>query len=162
MRRAIQHGITGRWHLNRLLGAAARERITQAITKAELGHAGQIRVVVEGSLGFVQALVGQTARERAVSVFSTERIWDTERNSGVLLYILVADRDAEIVVDRGFNGLVETCEWEAICKALEASTLTGGLTEGVCLAVDGIGEVLRRVFPTETRVNELPDTVVVR
>lgn len=162
MKRLLQHALTGRWHIHRLLSAESKEQITASVAEAEQGHSGQIRVVIEATPGVRHVLHGRTARERALEVFAHERVWDTQYNNGVLLYLLVAERDAEIVADRGLNGRVVRERWEDICRELEQAVSTSGFQSAVCDAVKGIGKVLRAAFPAEVHTNELPDDVIVR
>jgi uncharacterized membrane protein len=116
-------------HLLALPGAVARafpgnvvQRIEQAIGESEKLHDGEIRFAVEAALDPAQLWRGVTARGRAIAVFSELGVWDTERNNGVLIYLLLAERDVEIVADRGFNGKVSAEEWEQVCRGMEAAT----------------------------------------
>jgi uncharacterized membrane protein len=162
MNRVWQHALVGRWHIRQLLNAESRNRITECVAEAERGHLGQIRVVIEATPGMRHVRAGRTARERALEVFAQERVWDTHHNNGVLLYLLVAERDAEVVADRGLNALVPHERWEEICQLLEREVSQHGFVHAVCDAVRAIGDVLRSAFPADTQVNELPDDVVVR
>ena len=136
--------------------------IEKAIKASEGMHRGEIRFVVEGALDTVPLLRGQAARERAIDVFSRLRIWDTERNNGVLIYLLLADRDVEIVADRGIDAKVGTEEWERICRKMEAAFRQADFEGGV---VGGIQEVTRHLAehfpPIGDDRNELPDKPVV-
>ena len=136
--------------------------IEKAIKASEGMHRGEIRFVVEGMLDNTPLLRGQTARERAIDVFSQLRIWDTERNNGVLIYLLLADRDVEIVADRGIDAKVGTEEWERICRKMEAAFRQADFEGGV---VGGIQEVTRHLTehfpPIGDDRNELPDKPVV-
>jgi uncharacterized membrane protein len=162
MKHFLQHAFTGKWHVRRLLSSESRTRITDQITAAERGHSGQIRVVIEATPGMQYVLGGTSARERALEVFARERVWDTEHNNGVLLYLLVAERDAEIVADRGLNGRVTARQWGEICLGLERQVSIHGFESAVCDAIVGIGDLLRELFPTDGSPNELTDDVVIR
>ncbi|MOA17803.1 hypothetical protein D3C78_1380720 [compost metagenome] len=113
---------------------------------------------MEGSLPRIELLRQQSARERALEVFSLLRVWDTEQNNGVLVYLLLADRDVEIVADRGMAARVGTQEWESICRVMEEAFRQGRFEQG---ALEGIRAVTRLMvghFPaTAGRGNELPD-----
>lgn len=136
--------------------------IEQAIKAAEVGHAGEIRFVVEGALDGLPLLKGQSARERAIEVFSLLRIWDTEHNSGVLIYLLLADRRVEIVADRGIHARVGTGGWEALCRDMEASFRSARYEPGAIACIESVAQHLARYFPSHGRAhNELPDTPVV-
>lgn len=151
-----------RWMVNRAFPGETLIAIERAIKESEATHRGEIRFVVEGALDIAPLLRGQTARERAIDVFSHLRIWDTEHNNGVLIYLLLADRDVEIATDRGIHAKVGSHEWEKICRRMEDSFRRGDFQRGV---VEGIREVTRHLvahFPAigDDR-NELPDKPVV-
>ena len=119
-------------HLFALPGAVARafppaamSAIESAIRESEKLHDGEIRFAVEAALDPAQLWRGVSARSRAIDLFAQLGVWDTERNNGVLLYLLLAERDVEIVADRGFNGKVSAAEWEGVCKAMEAALRAG-------------------------------------
>ena len=133
--------------LARAFPADTLAAIEQAIAAAERRHGGQIRFAVEGALEVGELLRGRTARERAVEVFSSLRVWDTEANNGVLLYLLLADRDVEIVADRGYNGRVSPAQWEEACRAMERSLAAGRFEEGIVAGVGRIAELAARHFP---------------
>jgi len=84
--------------------------------RVRAAHSGEIRVAIEGALEPGEVWHGKTPRERALEVFAALGVWDTEANNGVLIYVLLADRDVEIVADRGFNGRVPDSEWQAACE----------------------------------------------
>jgi uncharacterized membrane protein len=136
--------------------------IEKVIKASEATHRGEIRFVVEGALDIAPLFRGQSARERAIDVFSHLRIWDTGGNNGVLIYLLLADRDVEIVADRGIDAKVGPREWERICREMEAAFRQADYEGGV---IGGIREVTRHLaehFPAigDDR-NELPDNPVV-
>ena len=136
--------------------------IEQAIKASEASHAGQIRFVVEGALDGEPLFKGQSARERAIEVFSQLRIWDTEHNNGVLLYLLLADRDVEIVVDRGIDARVGLDGWDTICKAMESEFRQGRFERGVIAGIQAVTRHLATHFPRDgVDINELPDAPVV-
>lgn len=162
MKRLMNHALTGRWHVSRLLSGNASRVITDAVRDAERGHSGQIRVVIEGTPGIRHVLTRRTARDRAIDLFSSERVWDTTHNNGVLLYLMVAERDAEIVADRGLNGKIRPEQWQEICAVLERDVHAHGFSRAVCGAVSAIGDMLREHFPGDTSPNELADDVIIR
>jgi len=152
-------------HLCLLPGAARRafprksvDAIETAIREAERTHAGQIRFAVESALDVAGLLRGQSARERALEVFSRLRVWDTEHNNGVLIYLLLAERDVEIVADRGIHAKTGA-QWEEICRAMEAQLRQGNHEKAVTDGIRAVARHLARHFPG-SRVNELPDRPV--
>jgi uncharacterized membrane protein len=120
------------------------QAIEQAIREGESMHAGQIRFAVEHSLDLPYLLRGVSARARAVDVFSLLRVWDTEHNNGVLIYLLLADRDVEIVADRGVHARVGAEGWEQICRAMEAAFRRGDFEGGVLGGIRAVSEHLQR------------------
>jgi len=160
--RLLRHLLQPAWRVRRLFGAAAMARIGEAVARSETGHGGEIRFVVEAALDFLPLLRGVSARERAVQVFSDLRVWDTADNNGVLIYLLLADHDVEIVADRGVSARVATAAWEAICREMEAHFRRGEFEAGALAGIARFDALLRQVYPAEGGgANELPDAPAV-
>jgi uncharacterized membrane protein len=160
--RIFRHLLEHRWRERRIFTPKVLARIEAAIKAGESTHSGQIRFVVEGALDGRPLFRNQPARERALDIFSQLRIWDTEHNNGVLIYLLLADRDIEIVADRGINGKVGTEGWEKICAILEKEFRAGLFEYGVIKGIQEVSRVLAQHFPREPGgTNELPDAPVV-
>lgn len=156
--RILKHLWYGNWHVSRVFPKAVLDRIGTAIAASEARHGGEIRFAVEASLDTALLLKGHTARDRAVQVFSDLRVWDTEANNGVLVYVLLADRDVEIVGDRGIHAKVGEAGWEPACRAMEAEFRAGRYEAGAVKGVEAVGALLERHFPrTGGDLNELPD-----
>jgi len=123
---------------------------------------GQIRFVVEGALDGAPLFRNQSARERALDIFSHLRIWDTAHNNGVLIYLLLADRDVEIVADRGIDAKVGTAGWEKICTEMETDFRAGNFERGVIKGIEAVSREMAKHFPRAGGgPNELPDVPVV-
>ncbi|HEY5993546.1 MAG TPA: TPM domain-containing protein [Gallionellaceae bacterium] len=161
--RLMKHLSTGRAAVRRVFPPSTLDAIEHAIREAEIRHSGQIRFAVEASLELSPLLAGQTAQQRAVDMFSRLRVWDTEHNNGVLIYLLLADRDVEIVADRGVHAKLGRETWETICREMEAAFRADKFEEGVLAGIHRVGEHLARHYPhpagTE-KANELPDRPV--
>lgn len=158
MKRLLRHLLFPDWLTRRRFTARVLKSIEAAVTASESGHSAQLRFAVEGALHPRQLMSGMAARERALEVFSNLRIWDTEANNGVLIYLLLADRDVEIVADRGVSGLVRPAEWEAICREMESCFQRGEFEAGALLGIERVDRLLRRHFPASgENPNELPD-----
>ena len=156
--RALRHLLSLPGAVSRAFSDQSLAAIEQAIRRGEQLHDGEIRIAVEPALDPLHLWRGKTARQRAIEVFAELGVWDTERNNGVLLYLLLADRDVEIVADRGFNGKVTAAEWEAVCRRMETSLREGRHREAVIAGIDAISEIVARHFPpTAGGRNELPD-----
>ena len=161
--RAWRHILCGNAQLQRHFPRAALQAIEQAVKRLEGRHPGEIRFAVEAALPIADVLAGVTPRERAIEVFSRLRVWDTEHNNGVLIYVLLADRDVEIVADRGVaGGRVAASEWEAVCRGMEQAFREGRFEAGAIAGLEAAAEVLARHPPGRPDVgNELPDAPVV-
>src|SRR6201996_1176130 len=162
IKRIGRHLIEHRWRVRRGFPQQALDLIEQAIKTGETTHSGQVRFVVEGALDGMPLFEGQTARERALDVFSHLRIWDTAHNNGVLIYLLLADRDVEIVADRGIDAKVGAAGWQKICAAMEADFRGGNFSGGVIKGIQAVSRELAMYFPRQgSGPNELPDAPVV-
>ncbi|SFI99274.1 TPM domain-containing protein [Nitrosomonas sp. Nm34] len=161
--RIIRHLLLGHIAIKRMLPSASLARIEQAIKQSEINHEGEILFAVEISLNLISLLKKQSARERAIDIFSLLRVWDTPHNNGVLIYLLLADHDVEIVADRGIEAKVDHKEWENICHEMEAAFQKGQFEEGILAAISTIDNQLRKYFPVASKggKNALPDRPVI-
>ncbi|HYQ37379.1 MAG TPA: TPM domain-containing protein [Pseudomonas sp.] len=161
-RRLARHLLMTPWQLRSAFAPPTLHAIQAAIAAGERSHAGQVRLAVEGALPVGALLRGQPARERALEVFSQLRVWDTEHNNGVLIYLLLADRDVEIVADRGIHARVRPAEWKHICREMEAAFGQQRFRAGALEGIHAVTRLLAQHFPaTGERVNELPDRPIV-
>jgi len=160
--RIIRHLTLPDWWVRRPLSTAVRAAIERAIADSEVSHRGELRFVAETDLPLPALLRGDSARERAIEIFSRLGVWDTEENSGVLIYVQLVDRRVEILADRGINARVPQSEWDAICRRLEQAYRRGAFEAGTVAAIGEISALLRRHFPAAaTNPNELPDRPLV-
>ena len=159
--RILKHLTMPAWRRNQLLPATSLTRIEQAISAAERQHRGEIRFAVESALDLMPLLRGISARERAIEIFANLRVWDTEENNGVLIYLLLADRDVEIVADRGIHANVGAAGWEDICSKMEAQFRAGLFEQGVLDGIALVSALVARHFPgPDRRGDELSDKPV--
>lgn len=162
IKRIVKHLLVTDRQVNRAFPQKTMSAIEQAIQASERAHDGEIRFVVEGGLEGTPLLTGQPASARALDVFSQLRIWDTEHNNGVLIYLLLADRDVEIVADRGIHAKVGSREWEDICRMMEAAFTQADYADGVISGIQAVTRHLTKHFPaTVSGKNELPNEPVV-
>lgn len=146
------------WHVKRAFTPHSFNVIEEAIKASEIVHAGQIRFVVEGALDCAPLFRHQSSAQRAIDVFSQLRIWDTELNCGVLIYVLFADRAVEIVADRGIYAKVGADEWVSICRQMELDFKHGRFTSGAVAGINAVTQILMQHFPAVNhRLNELTD-----
>ena len=162
IKRITKHLLLTHWQVNRAFPSDTLIAIDRAIKASEAAHVGEIRFAVEGALDGTALFRGQSVRERAIEVFSQLRIWDTEHNNGVLIYLLLADRDVEIVVDRGIHTKVCSAEWEKICRKMETAFKQANYEGGVVSGIQAVTQHLTTYFPAAIAGrNELPDKPVV-
>ena len=144
-----------------IFDAAAFERIETVIEAGERRHRGEVRFAIEPTLDPSQIWGGLAPRERALQVFGEHGIWDTEENTGILLYLLWADHAVEIVADRGIHRRVPQARWQEICAALASACRDGRPLEGVLAALAAINETLAPILPLgEGDRDELPNTPI--
>ncbi len=162
IKRIARHLVQHHWRAKVIFPPPVLARIEQAIKRSETMHSGQVRFVVEGALDGAPLFRNQPARARALDVFSHLRIWDTAHNNGVLIYLLLADRDVEIVADRGIDAKVGADGWEKICREMETEFRSGQFERGVIKGIEAVSQELARHFPPGgPQRNELPDKPVV-
>ena len=162
IKRITKHLLLTHWQVSRAFPSDTLVAIDRAIKASEAAHAGEIRFAVEGALDGTLLFKGQSARERAIDVFSQLRIWDTEHNNGVLIYLLLADRDVEIVADRGIHAKVGLEEWEKICRTMETAFKQANYEGGVVGGIQAVTQHLIIHFPASGNDrNELLDKPVV-
>jgi uncharacterized membrane protein len=158
LRRFWRHVVTTPWSSARCFPSSTLDAIQASVAAGESGHRGELRFVVEAELTSAQLWNDMTSRERAIEVFSMARVWDTDENTGVLVYVLLADRKVEIVADRGIQARVSAQEWQDICRAMESAFHEGRFEAGATAGVSAISSLLTRHFPSRgANPNELPD-----
>jgi hypothetical protein len=159
--RVLRHLFATPWIVRRAFPQRALDGIEAAIHASETRHCGEIRFAVEGALEFVPVVRGLTPRARALDLFSLLRVWDTEQNTGVLIYVQLVDHRIEIVADRGISRRVAQHEWDAICARMQEAYGTGQYEAGTVAGIAQVSEILVRHFPAaDLNEDELPNKPV--
>jgi len=154
--------MAGSWQTRRAFSRATLRSIERTIGESEQSHAGEIRFAVEAALPLSSLLSRESSRDRAIELFSRLRIWDTEHNNGVLVYVLLSDRAVEIVADRGINAKIAPHEWDAICNEMRLAYARGEFKQGSIAGLKAIAQLLSLHFAAGTAsLNELPDAPIV-
>ena len=162
IQRFLNHILFTDGQVRRAFAPPTLQAIEQAIQSSERQHSGEIRFAVEGGLDGLHLAKGRTARERAIEVFSQLGVWDTERNNGVLIYVLLADRAVEIVADRGIHAKAGSASWDAICHNMQVEFSKSAFQTGALNGIAAVASVIATHFPPDAAdVNELPDTPVI-
>ena len=158
LKRVFRHLFAPDWLAVRVFPRAVLKRIEDAVRQSETSHRGELRVAIEAGVGLLPLLRGATPRRRALEAFARLRVWDTEENSGVLIYLQLVDRDIEIVADRGISAKVGQAQWDAICHRMEEAFRARRFEAGVLEGIVEITALLTTHFPAHgNSPNELPD-----
>ncbi|UCD68585.1 MAG: TPM domain-containing protein [Betaproteobacteria bacterium] len=159
--RIARHLLIPDWWAHRVFPKQVLERINVAVHESEKTHRGELSFVIEADLELSPLLGGITTRQRAEDVFAQMRVWDTEENSGVLIYVQLIDHCIEIVADRGISAKVDQFEWNAICEKMQAAFHSSNYEQGALEAIKAITALLQNYFPSgEENPNELPNRPV--
>ena len=161
--RFLKHLSAARWQVALRFPKRSMATIEAALKQSETLHMGELRFAVEAGLDWPDLVAGTRSHQRALQVFSQLHVWDTEHNSGVLIYLLLADRKVEIVADRGIHARVGNAGWTTICQDMESEFRVGDFENGVLHGIAAITALLQQHFPAHKRnPNELSDTPIVR
>jgi uncharacterized membrane protein YgcG len=156
--RLLTHLFTTKASGRRAFPAETLKAIQTAIAQGERRHRAEIRLIIEPALQLYDVLQGQTARQRAHELFSHYRIWDTEENCGVLIYINLADHKVEIIADRGVGRALAAADWLAVCKTMTQGFAHGTYHDSVLAALRQLNDLLHTHFPgNHSNTNELPN-----
>lgn len=144
-----------------LLSKQQLDAIAAAIQSAEMGHQGEIQVVIEGHLPASIAL-DYDCRHRAECLFAHYRVWDTEYNSGVLIYLNLCEHQLELVADRGINQAVSHRDWSTLCEEMTRHFAQDHYLEGLVHGIDTISQLIQTYLYQKQQVvtnasNELLD-----
>ena len=159
--RILKHRSYDEADVRRVLGDAALKRLEARVHDSEKLHSGEIRLCIEAGLPISYLWKRLSVRDRALAMFGKLRVWDTEHNNGVLIYLLYAEHAIEIVADRGLKARVADAEWQRIIGAMREPLRAGKFEEGLGLAIDAIEALLEKHFPAgadATNPNELTNT----
>ena len=165
--RLVRHRWLDETDVRRALGPDALQRIEQRVQASEAGHSGEIRVAIEAGLPLSYLHRRLPARERALTLFGKLRVWDTEHNNGVLIYLLLAEHAIELVADRGVMRVVEPTAWHEAVAHLGAAWHDGRFEEGLTQALEEVSAMLVTHFPNSGErqgpaPHQLPDEPVLR
>lgn len=146
---------------SRWITSENREMLTAKVTQAERGHRGEIYLIIENHLP-VSTAYYNGGHDRAVELFSRCRVWDTQENTGVLVYVNVCERYLDIVADRGISAHVSPTVWQAMCDKAVVGIANKKPAESLTELLDEIGQLLRQYYRLEDDPagNELSDTVL--
>jgi len=154
--RTWRHLVASRARTRRKFPATVLQSIEAAIVTAEKHTSGEIRFVIETALDGADLRAGITPRDRALQTFSDLHLWNTELRNGVLIYVLMADRDVEVLADRGAAAVIQAGDWEEVCRLIEGHFHEQRFAAGSVAGVEAVGRLLAKHFPGDKR-DELPN-----
>ena len=164
LQRLLKHRWLDEADTRRAIPPELSRRLAERVAASEKRHSGEVRICVEAGLPTSYILRGATPRDRAVTMFGKLRVWDTEENNGVLIYLLLAEHAIEIVADRGIDRHVDAAAWRAMTQRMGAAFRAGRFEDGLTQALEEVSALQMAHFPRaegEPDVNELPDAPVV-
>jgi uncharacterized membrane protein len=162
IKRWFSHAFMPPWRWRMLFPKTVLGDIENAVKHSEYQHGCELRFAVENALALGQVWRGVSARQRAIEVFSNLRVWDTEQNSGVLIYLLLADREVHIIADRGIARYVAQSEWNSIAEVMQKAFLHGDFLSGSLQGIERITMLLATHFPPgEYNSDELSNKPVI-
>jgi len=158
VKRWLRHCFTPKWVWQRYYPAATLTAIERAVADSERLHRGELCFVIENALSGEKAWRGVSALQRALEIFAKYKVWDTEENIGVLIYLCLADREVHILADRGINRCVPVEQWQRIVGVMQQEFLHNRLEKGALLGIGQVTDILVRHFPAgDANQNELPN-----
>ena len=162
IKRWFLHTFMPPWRWRLAFSAAVLKDIEMAVKRSEHLHRGELCFAIENTLAPSWVWRGMSARQRATEVFSNLRVWDTDENSGVLIYLLLADREVHIVADRGIDRLVPQAEWDSVAQAMQKAFRQGDFRRGSLEGIERITIMLATHFPADAdNPNELSNKPVI-
>lgn len=164
LKRILKHRWLDEGDANRAVPVEMVERLMRRVAASEQRHSGEIRICVESGLPLSYLWRNAPARERAITLFGKLRVWDTEFNNGMLIYLLLADHAIEIVADRALNQRVTQAQWKAMANTLGAAIRAGHYEDGLTQALEEVSAVFVKHFPlmpSDVNPNELPNRPIV-
>ena len=163
--RIFRHRWTDETDAARALSPDALARLEARVAASETRHSGEIRLCVEAGLPLTYLWQDATPRQRAVTMFGKLRVWDTENNNGVLIYLLLAEHAIEVVADRGLSRHVPQATWDTLLADMRVRFRAGEFEQGLAQAIDAVDALLQRHYRLaegQTNPNELPDRAELR
>lgn len=160
-KRTLTHLFYPGWWLRKRFPIGSLKQLENSIESSEKKHSGEIRLAIESALPLKALWHDESVRERSIEVFSLLRVWDTEDNNGVLIYLLLADKKVEITVDRNIAKVVDQQEWQRICALIEQEFHQEKFIEGISLGISEVTKHLEQHFPSVNDSNELPNKPVI-
>jgi uncharacterized membrane protein len=162
IKRWLIHTFMPPWRWRLAFSAALLNDVEAAVHQSERLHRGELRFAVENALAPAWVWRGLSAQQRATEVFANLRVWDTEENSGVLIYLLLADREVHIVADRGIAKRVPQSEWDSLALVMQEAFRRGDFRKGSLDGIERISKILITHFPSgERNPDELSDKPVI-
>ncbi|EMY77797.1 PF04536 family protein [Leptospira weilii serovar Ranarum str. ICFT] len=132
------------------------QKIEAAVAESETRHKGEIKIILESGLPIFRVIQGINAKQRAMELFSEKRVWDTEENTGILIYVQLTDRKIELLADRGIYKKIGQSTLDEICERMQTGFRSGCYSESILTSIETFTQLLQKHFPPEKQnPNEL-------
>ena len=145
------------WKKKATLPPQVQEAVVAAIRQAELRTSGEIRIFIEQHCSYMDAI------SRAIELFTTLGMEQTEERNAVLVYVAIKDKQFAIYGDEEiYQKAGGPHFWERAGGILQAGLRSGDLAGGLVACIEALGSALATHFPYRADVdkNELPDEIV--
>jgi hypothetical protein len=153
---------TGWLQLSRWFPESRMKFIRDIIAEGEKGHVGELCFAVEARYSLWALFDGIQTRQRAEQVFSSLGVWNTQDNSGVLVYLQLAERRIEIIADRGIAARVPAILWQQLCAEFAQDLHSRSPDMAVVECLSKINVLLQTHFPARRdNIQELPDEPII-
>lgn len=133
-----------------------KEQIVNAIQTAERQTSGEVRVFVESHCRYMDPV------DRAIEVFATLKMEETEQRNAVLIYVALKDKQLAVYGDSGIHERTGDDLWKSSVNQMLSHFNKENYAEGISQVVGEIGSALHDHFPydKDTDKNELPDDII--
>ena len=136
------------------------QQIADAIQAVEKGTIGEIRVSIRKSRSFKDRKL--SLYDLALKNFYELGMDKTKAQTGVLIYLLLSDKQFQIIGDEGIHKKVSSEFWDTVAIRTAEHFQKNKFADGICYAVNEVGTVLKKEFPMKPGdTNELSNEVVV-
>lgn len=130
------------------------DKIVEAIRNAELLTSGEIRV-------YIAKHCKEDALDKASRLFQKLKMHNTALRNAVLILVSPTDHKAAILGDQGINSIIKSGFWDSTLSELITYCSKDLITEGICKAVDTVGNLIKQEYPyQEGDINELDNEII--
>ncbi len=135
-------------------------RISDKIKETEKTTSGEIRIAVKEKKIFLD--FRKDIRQLAVKEFYKLNMHATRDKTGILLYLLLGERQFYILADSGIDKIVGQATWDSVRDEIQVRFQDGKFCDGLIWGIDRVGKILSEHFPIKAGdTNELSNKIVI-